>query len=805
VTDIGLAGTETSEPSDSPTLPSAELVPWWKDVLGVGWVVGAVLLVMVPALRHGISLGPYGLLSRSGLLSGPLVKVRNPFGADQVAQIIPWSQLAWIQVHSGQLPLWNPYNALGVPLAFNWQSATFSLPALLSYMAPLRAEYTIQVLVTLVVAGTGIYVFARVLRLNVVACAFAGTVFGLSGSFIGWLGWPVDSVMSWSGWLLAAAVLILRGGRRATSVTLFSVALAFAVFAGEPDTLALVAGALVVFVIVMVAMGLPDRHGPSGLRPLGDLFLAVVAGLALSAPLLLPGLQLLAGSGRNARGGVFPGQQALSTSHLLSIMIPGLNGFPISWNRSYIGLVAVALAAAGWIRYRRRPEVSAMGAVGVVAAIVCFAPPVESLLNGLPGLGAVRWARSVNVVELAVAVLAGVGVDVLIRFYRERAVLRLFEAIFAAAGLAVFAIWMVYPRGDAIRVHNLRWAGAGAALGLAVFAVLEWVRLRSVRREGRTSSLALALSGANPTAADGTIPMAAGRPGGPKLLGNGLRSPGLWAALLLVACQSAFLVVMGSSEWSSNSSSFTTTPAVVELQRAVGSGLVALGSSACKPDSLGIPVNANIVYGVRELAAYDPMLPRRYYQAWHATTGVYGGNPATSRYCPVVTSVKLARLYGVAFVLESHGVPGPKGAVFDATIGNEDLYRIPGAAQATLVRSPVGHSPAVDAKGTAVVVTQAKARSWSLVTDSNRPEELRLRLTDVPGWHATIDGRALPLDLYAGVMMQAKIPPGRHVIVLTYWPTAFTVGIVLAVISGLVLAGVPVLGLLARRRASSRR
>ena len=36
------------------------------------------------------------------------------------------------------------------------------------------------------------------------------------------------------------------------------------------------------------------------------------------------------------------------------------------------------------------------------------------------------------------------------------------------------------------------------------------------------------------------------------------------------------------------------------------------------------------------------------------------------------------------------------------------------------------------------------------------------------------------LQRYLGMMLQARIPPGRHVIVLRYRPPAFTVGLVLA-------------------------
>ena len=57
---------------------------------------------------------------------------------------------------------------------------------------------------------------------------------------------------------------------------------------------------------------------------------------------------------------------------------------------------------------------------------------------------------------------------------------------------------------------------------------------------------------------------------------------------------------------------------------------------------------------------------------------------------------------------------------------------------------------------------------------------LRLRLIDIPGWTATIDGHPLKLSRFLGIMLQARIPPGIHTIELTYWPTAFTIGLVVA-------------------------
>jgi uncharacterized membrane protein YfhO len=49
-------------------------------------------------------------------------------------------------------------------------------------------------------------------------------------------------------------------------------------------------------------------------------------------------------------------------------------------------------------------------------------------------------------------------------------------------------------------------------------------------------------------------------------------------------------------------------------------------------------------------------------------------------------------------------------------------------------------------------------------------------------------------------MFQARIPPGRHVIELHYWPKAFAIGLVLALGSLLALVGALVGTQLSRRR-----
>jgi hypothetical protein len=212
----------------------------------------------------------------------------------------------------------------------------------------------------------------------------------------------------------------------------------------------------------------------------------------------------------------------------------------------------------------------------------------------------------------------------------------------------------------------------------------------------------------------------------------------------------------------------------------------------------------NVVYGIHEFQVYDPMLPRAYFLTWRASTGENrneAGFLQYSSFCPGVSTTAIARRYGVSFVLEKAGAPGPQGAVFDKNVGGEDLYRVPGAAQATLTSlSHGGALPAPGARGTPVAVTQPDFASWKLHTQARVRSVLRLRLTDVPGWHATIDGKPLALEQFSGVMLQARIPAGAHTVELHYWPLAFTAGIILAACSAVALVVMLVVTMRRRRR-----
>jgi hypothetical protein len=478
---------------------------------------------------------------------------------------------------------------------------------------------------------------------------------------------------------------------------------------------------------------------------------------------------------------------ALAPHDLGHVLFQGFDGLPVAGSRwfgnsiypetaAYIGVIALALAVTAVGTRRRRPEVLALVATALAMAAVAYAAPVVSAINQLTGLRSVAWHRAVQPMVLALAVLAGVGMDALARSHAEQRVRRWTAGALGAVAAVVALMWLfgrgrLPPVEASIRDRSFVWPVIEIAVGLAVV---------------------------------GALVVAAGRRGARHAEGHPRAGTGRWAGVVLLACETAFLVTAGAPLVSSSPTFLVPTPAETAVQRTVGASLVAFGSRDCHtPPTLGIHQNVNVVYAVQELADWDPITPEATFRSLKAATGQPAGAVnAPLILCPAIDNATVARRYGVGFILRHADDRRPAGTIFVSSLGAEKLYRVPGAAAATLTAiGPDGADPSPDARGTPVSVAHPDPETWKMATDATTPTVLRMHLTDVPGWHATVDGRPLRLETLSGSMLQARVTAGRHVVELHYWPTAFTAGIVLAVLGVVGLAG----GLVVEQRHRRRR
>ena len=728
---------------------------WWErrrgDVFGISAIVGFVLAYLSSAVKDGWSFGSFDtVMSFTSLGTGAYPGVpHNALNGDSVTQMVPFNTFDWTAIHHLQFPLWNDLSLLGLNQFLNFQSAVLSLPDVVSYLFPLRFAFLVVVAMKLLIAGTGAYVLCRVLGLRPLASAFGGIVFMLSGAFSAWLAWPLSGVVAWLGWIMALAILAYRWKGKRSYVILLALSVAFCVFAGFPEAYFFVAAALVVFFVVLAVLALIGRRGLS-LSGVARVAIGIVAGGVLSAPLWLPGLQVVKGSHRVAASG-FAGVDANSLGLLVA---PGYYGLPIKgsiwfYPRSdyyetvvYVGVIALVLAGAAVLRWWRHPTVIALVATVVVTMVISYQTKSFHLVSDLlrhSSLDSVPIRRMRTVVGLPVGVLSALGLETLLRARGERRILITYWALSAIVAAFVAVLWYRALRGTLpTTLHQLRLDSLWWPTGLVAACVLAGglfllVRKLAHRRSARAAVVA--------------------------------------AVAVLFGAETAFLVFSGVGINSYSKSFFPVTPAIAGLKTVVGSGLVGIDTGTPWQSRhvahAGIFPEANLGYGLAEFAGYDPLIPQAYFMT-------RGGAPYVE---PDIDAAALARRYGIAWILQPPGLhlAPPPGTRYVGSFAGERLYAVPGATRFSLVaKGGSGASEPVSS------VKHPVTSSWTFTTDASTPSRLIMRVTDYPGWHASIDGRALPLSLYEGLMLEASVPAGRYVIHLWYLPKRLVIATWLA-------------------------
>ncbi|MHB1598334.1 MAG: hypothetical protein ACYCXY_05490 [Acidimicrobiales bacterium] len=746
------------------------------------WLGVVAFAYLAPALAHGRFLGPYDILGQVGLTATPHALVHNPVGSDEIEEFIPWQVLAWRQVHAGHLPLWNPFSLLGLPLAFNFQSAPFSLSVAVGYALPLRLAHTATVVVRLLVAGSGAYVACRVMRLRVLSALTCATIYELSGGLTIWLGSYEAGCLGFMGWVLAASVLVRRGEHRARDVSLLAVALALLLYSGEPQIALLALSCLAVLAVVMATAGHRRSRGAIA-RPLVDHGIAVLAAVGLASPVYLPGMQLALRSARATA----PPVMGLPLYDLTHLLFGTYNGSPAALGQLigpdnlyvsmiYVGVVGIALALVGIWHWRERVEVLAFGVLTALLLVLLFAHPVVVLMSHIAYLRVFRILLATTLLDFGLAVLAGFGCEALLSSRGGRSdrplglVVASLAALLAALGLELGL--NVHHLGETAlrgRAESFAWPVASLATLSLVVIGRRWGSARGSLRQRRSPRHDLGLRRARHRARTGSFGLG-----------------------VLLVVETGFLVSTGAGIWSSSSTGFTTSASIASLRREVRGALVGIGTCArsALPD-LGIAPDANLAYGVAETAVLDPIVPSAYSASYGTATGETTAPVSPpGLFCAAITSVPLARRFGVSYVLEPPGAPGPPGTTLVARPGGEGLFAVPRSGRATLVA--LGPAGAHRARAGAPVVEQVVEpgpASVRVTVDARVRSALQLRLTDVPGWQATIDGTPLALRSWHDVMLEAVVPPGRYTVDLTYRPRAFTIGLALALAAVVGLAG----------------
>ncbi len=379
----------------------------------------------------------------------PLWRHPTSAGEDDVIYYYPLRKMVGESLREGRWPLENWYEATGMPLMADPQSAVMYPPTWLFAALPAKLAYSLTLFLAFSLAGGGAWLYLRRLGLMRPAACFGATAFMFCGFLVGhrvhWSILHAGAYLPWGLWCIE----LLR--RRPLAAFGWMVPTAFLMIAAGHWPTGIHVG--LIWVAYLLLRG----------RPLGRSLLIAAAAMVLAAAVMAPQIDatrhLLTAATRNRIGYATAGENSFFPASGVLALFPFLFGsrtpnlFSQSWwgpwhlceTLGYVGLATLVLAgSAVWALVRRRkkgeassdgevprdagpsasatdvsalrPLVRAWTWIGIGAGLFMlgYYLPTYRLIHLLPVLGVVRCpARMLLAADMALATLAAVAVHLL--------------------------------------------------------------------------------------------------------------------------------------------------------------------------------------------------------------------------------------------------------------------------------------------------------------------------------------------------------------------------------------------------------
>lgn len=753
--------------------PGSRGAPRARRAIG-GPLFATACLVLFIVLWGGVVIGKRVMVAGDALyLVGPWSgtpgshSIHNPLLGDGVDQFLPWLILIRQAFLAGRLPLWNPYALFGTPLLANGQAAPFSPFSLFAVVIGGARGMSLAMLAKLWVAGVGMYVFLRRVRVGPVGAVLGGLSFSTSSFMIVWLHGQGSAVAALLPWVFAAAEWYIQEPRiRRLAVLALTVGLQF--LAGQPDASLYLCFGVAIYGLVRCA---PSSHRAA----LPGLVAAGVLGVLIASIQLVPFAVVLRQSGAiGGRASANVGLERLPVTYLTNWLVPNLHGNPAIdgamrspnyLSTGFAGVTALTLAVPGlFFQWRRDRAITvALVVIGLVSVATVYGI-LTPVLGRLPGFASAPSPRMLMLSCFVVAGLGGIGLDGLAH---SPAAVGLKPGGLVASLVGFAALGAVVAGAVVFRVR-----GAGVD-SLAPDLHPGWVTFWLVF--GAACLL-------------GAVSLAiAARFGAPRAGVTGL------AVLALVEAA----VFAGPFQPQ-------LRPSEVPPHSAAMDWLVAhAGSRTIAAQGLDIQPEVASLYGLHDARGYEHDESPRVAIFWsHADPGFTQSETFTATVLSQPGERWLAAA-GVSFFMTTGSTSLP-GTVPVYRADGVTISRVPDArpfafaapsvrwvgsaqqAAAGMTADPLapvyleGSGPESSGRATVRVMSRRPGRV-ELEVQAAQPAEVVVLQSYAPGWSATVDGGHAAISP-ADVLFQAvHVPAGTDRVVLVYRPTSVPVGIGLTV------------------------
>ena len=733
------------------------------------------------------------------------------------------------------IPLWNPYISGGRPYLANNQSAVFSLFNLPAYLLPFWKSLAVIAALKLFVAALGAFALARWLGMRFGGALLTGLVFAFGTFFILLLGWNQPAIWAVLPWMLILVGVTARRPALLPGAGL-AILVALSYFGGHAETtFHVLFVALAFFVFRLLLHWRTERLAPRALiRPAAAFALALIAGTAVAAVVILPLGELLLQSDEY-------GRRAGETSdywprkYLFGLFLhdywgrssQGSNIEPFMQLRGwYAGAVTLMLApAALLIRPTATRIAVALFALFCVIMVIGI-PPLFDLVERLPGFSSTHQQPMIVFFVLCLGLLAGWGLDELSA--RRDALPR--EGIVLAVAAVIFLVPLLWMVG----------AGKLTATGLRTALEVAWgFADPPVPTSGESPEADIVRMSALlqwlPLAFLGLVLIAL------RLRGRGslrLTATVFVAATLALLAVDLFRANMGyNPAITKEEAVMPETDAIRYLQSRTPNRFAGLGLTPFDP----LPADQTMNFGLYDARGYDYPTEGRYDKLWRRSVN---NRPTisqpTERANDTEASIRALNLLSVTDFMVSPGEPPLRRPGLSVAYRGTDavIYRNARALPRVFVVSRqhtvdterealvAATAPGFDGRRVAVTERElpglpqddggggAAAGSARLV--SYQPERVVARasasragllvLTDLdyPGWKATVDGRDVAIERVNYLLRGVPLSAGTHEVEFRYEPASFRAGWIISLLSAIAVLAVGVVGLRNRRRPPGR-
>lgn len=717
---------------------------------------------------------------------------------DGMAEFYPWRAFAARAMRNGELALWNPHQACGMPFLANGQSALLYPPTWLFGVLPVARAFSVNLALHMILAAVLTFLYLRTIGCRRFAAGFAAAAFAGNGFFAAWANLP--TMLASAVWLPAAlwtGERMLAGPRRPAWAMALGVSLGLSVLAGHLQTGSYVVIASLGYLAIRAVAG----GRTALLSRLGWLVAAMVVAGLLAAGQLFPSLEMANYSQRGVERSL-AGLAAWKASAMPRVQLARLV-FPFAFGSGkdgtywpgqgtfseyscYVGTPILLMALVSSPGKRR-----GLWALGVLGALLSLdaatgGPTAATLFFLLPAAGS--SARMLVVWAFSVSLLCALGLDGLVELQANKRaqvgrVLRSLGAAVVLAGVSVAVIARAASSGAAAWDWLLLVWPRDLVLFVAGLALLCLLLVRDVGRR--------ALRG--------------------------------WAA---AAC--LLLAVDLGSYWarcavaSPVADAYPRTALTDLLQSDASGGRVMPLSANWQLDrapTATLPPNAAMAYGLDDVQGYDSLILGGY-KSLLAAFLRHDPSPAINGNMMVFEDwdADLARLLGVSHVVAPGRVDGlglPFFAERDGVFVYEmkevgsrsQLFPFPSAVVVrndlgAVVRNVRAHRDLAP-PGEGFGKVEWKQTSPNVMTCSvDAPGEAALVVRDTmyPGWRACVDGHPAPISGALGVFRSVRVAAGKHQVAFTYQPSSVAMGLFLLLLGNFAVAAVLSRALAGRRR-----